>query len=176
LGFLWAILSEYRMDRTPIRPPSPSTIRKPPTAVTVAELMVLIGAGTPPALVDVREPSLFHPKHIAGSQNAPDSQTTALVRKLQTLEKAVLVCNDGRLSSMVARTLGFCKINSVAFLDGGIDAWGAAGGKLVETTRSGFEHELAPPPKDEEPAPPKGPSPTRWLRSIKDSLFGGKEG
>jgi hypothetical protein len=74
----------------------------------------------------------------------------------------------------VARTLGFVKINSVAYLEGGINAFAAAGGKLVETTRSGFEHELAPPPTDEEAAP-KGPAPTRWLRSIKESLFGGEE-
>ncbi|HEV3028658.1 MAG TPA: hypothetical protein VG457_13855, partial [Planctomycetota bacterium] len=83
-------------------------------------------------------------------------------------------CNDGKLSSLVARTLGFVKINSVAYLEGGINAWAAAGGKLFETTRSGFEHELTPPPKDEEEAPPE-PAPTRWLRSIKESLFGGEK-
>lgn len=162
------------MDKPPPRPPSPSTIRKPPAAVTVAGLMLQIGAGKAPALLDVREPAVFHPRHIAGSQNAPDSQTTALVRKLQTLDRAVLVCSDGRLSAMVARTLGFCKINAVTYLEGGIQAWAAAGGSLVETTRSGFEHELAPEPQDEEAEAPKESSTRRWLRSIKDSLFGEK--
>ncbi|HZE97253.1 MAG TPA: rhodanese-like domain-containing protein [Planctomycetota bacterium] len=159
------------MDRTPTRIPSPSTIRKPPTAVTVVELMVLIGAGTPPSLLDVREAAVFHPRHIGGSQNAPDSQTTALVRKLQTLNVAILVCNDGKLSSMVARTLGFCKLNSVAYLEGGINAWAAAGGKLVETTRSGFEHELAPPPADPGAEAPKESGPKGWIKSLKN-LFG----
>ncbi|HVR87132.1 MAG TPA: rhodanese-like domain-containing protein [Planctomycetota bacterium] len=162
------------MNNFPAGLPSPSTIRKPPAFVTPASLMAQIGTGTAPAIFDVREPAVFHPRHIGGSQNAPDSQTTALVRKLQTVDKAILVCNDGKLSSLVARTLAFVKINSVAYLEGGIEAWAKAGGKLVETTRSGFEHELAPPPKDEEEAPPE-PAPTRWLRSIKDSLFGGEK-
>ena len=161
------------MDKLPAGMPSPSTIRKPPAFVTPASLMAQIGAGVSPVIFDVREPAVFHPRHLAGSQNAPDSQTTALVRKLQTVDKAILVCNDGKLSSLVARTLGFVKINSVCYLEGGIDAWARAGGKLVETTRSGFEHELAPPPKEEQEA--SKPAPTRWLKSIKDSLFGGKE-
>jgi rhodanese-related sulfurtransferase len=163
------------MEKPPPRPPSSTTLRKAPSPTRVAELLALIGAGTPPALLDVREPAVFHPRHIAGSQNAPDSQTTALVRKLQTLGPAVLVCNDGRLSSMVARTLGFCKITAVSYLEGGIQAWAAAGGKLVETTRSGFEHELSPEPKDEEPEAPQESSTKRWLRTIKDSLFGDKK-
>jgi len=150
--------------------PSPSTIRKPPTAMTVADLMLLIGAKTPPPVIDVREPAQFHPRHLAGALNCPDSQTTALVKKLQTLEKAVLVCNDGKMSSLVARTLGFCKINAVCYLEGGLAAWAAAGGKLVETTRSGFEHELEPPPKEEVPEDKGGPS--TWIRTLKNSLFG----
>ena len=81
-----------------------------------------------------------------------------------------LVCNDGKVSALVARTLGFCKINTASYLEGGLAAWAAAGGKLVETTRSGFEHELPPPPP---PGPPPDPAPTRWLRSIKNTLFGG---
>lgn len=156
---------------TPMGMPSPSTIRKPPAFITVANLMAQIGAGTAPAIFDVREPAAFHPRHIRGSQNAPESQTTAMVRKLQTVDKAVLVCNDGKLSSLVTRTLGFIKINSVCYLEGGLQAWEKEGGKLAETTRSGFEHDLAPAPKDEADAS-KGPAPTRWLKSIK-GLFGG---
>lgn len=161
------------MDRTPANISSPSTIRRPPATTSVAELRVLIGAGTPPPLIDVREPALFHPRHIQGSANCPDSQTTALVRKLQTLEKAVLVCNDGKLSSLVARTLGFCKINTVSYLQGGLAAWTAAGGKLVETTRSGFEHELTPEPDEERPETKKA-GPTTWIRSLK-KIFGPDE-
>jgi rhodanese-related sulfurtransferase len=162
------------MDQPPPRPTPPGTIRKPPPAVRAAELLDMIRSGQALVLLDVREPAAFHPRHIGGSQNAPDSQTTALVRKLQTVDKAVLVCNDGRLSSVVARTLGFCKLNSVSYLEGGIAAWVAAGGVLVETTRSGFEHELPPEPPVEE-SERKEKAPTRWLRSIKDTLFRPKE-
>ena len=152
------------MDKPLPGMPSPSTIRKPPPFVTVLNLMAQVGAGTAPVLVDVRDPKLFHPRHLPGSQNAPDSQTTALIKKLQTLDKAILICDDGKLSSLVCRTLGFCKITSVSYLEGGINAWAAAGGKLSETTRSGFEHEIKPMPK--EPEVPKAPITKRWLNSI----------
>lgn len=168
----WGYNSLEPMDMLPGGRPSPSTIRKPPAFVTVASLMAQHGAGLHPVLFDVREPAAFHPRHLPTSQNAPESQTTALVRKLGTVDKAILVCDDGRMSSLVARTLAFVKINSVAYLEGGINAWAAAGGKLMETTRSGFEHEIAQTPKDQEPQAPKEPAPTRWLKSIK-SLFGG---
>src|SRR5204863_9892372 len=113
--------------------------------------------GARPSLVDVREAAAFHARHIAGSLHAPDSQTTALVRKLQTLESVVLVCDDGRLSSMVARTLGFCGFHDVGFLEGGLASWVAAGGVLVETTRSGFEHEIPLIPDVREATPPPKP-------------------
>lgn len=153
------------MDKPLPGVPTPTSIRRPPAQVSAASLMAQIGAGNAPALVDVRDPKLFHPRHLPGSQNAPDSQTTALIKKLQTLPRAILICDDGKLSAVVCRTLGFCKITSVSYLDGGINAWAAAGGKLAETTRSGFEHEIQPLPKD--PDDQAGtPITKRWMKSI----------
>lgn len=131
-----------------------TTLAKPAPAITAIELLRHLGAGESISLVDVRETEPFHARHIGGSVNAPDSQTTALVRKVQAMKRAVLVCEDGRLSAMVARTLGFCGFRDLAILEGGLQAWVAAGGALCETTRSGFEHEL-PPPESVDPAPPK---------------------
>jgi rhodanese-related sulfurtransferase len=162
------------MDR-PSGLPSNSTIRKPAASVSVASLMAQIGKGAAPPLLDVRDAAVFHPRHLPGSQNAPDSQTTALIRKLQTVGSAILICNDGKLSSMVARTLGFVKINSVSYLEGGIEAWAAAGGKLMETTRSGFEHELRPMPKDEAAEEAKTPITARLIRGIKSIFNPGEE-
>ena len=163
------------MDKPPPGPPSPTTLRRPPASVTAATLMAQQRSGACPVLFDIRDAAAFHPRHLPGSQSAPESQTTALVRKLGTVDKAILVCNDGKLSAMVARTLGFVKINSVSYLEGGISAWAAAGGRLMETTRSGFEHELAPVPRDEQSQEPKERSTTRWMRSIRDTLFRKKE-
>ncbi|MBI3858595.1 MAG: rhodanese-like domain-containing protein [Planctomycetes bacterium] len=139
--------------------PRPGSAAKMPPSITTAELMRHLGAGEKIHLVDVREPAPFGVRHIAGSLNAPDSQTTALVKKLQTLGKAVLLCQDGRQSAMVVRTLGFCGFRTLAFLEGGISAWAAAGGKLAETTRTeGFERELP-----REPEPPSAPPPRPGL-------------
>ena len=158
------------MDRTPTSVPSPSSVRRPPATVSVAELMALLRAKTAPALLDVREPAQFHPRHVRGSLNCPESQATALVRRVQTLEKAVLICEDGSRSSVVTRTLGFCKLASIAYLEGGLEAWSAAGGTLVETTRSGLEHELPPPRPRKPDEDPRGAS--GWFRTLKERLFG----
>lgn len=130
-----------------------TTPRKAATTITAAELLRHLGAGEQIAVVDVRETGPFIGRHIGGSISAPDSLTTALVRKMQVLKRAVLVCEDGRLSAMVARTLGFCGFKDLAILEGGLQAWVAAGGALSETTRSGFEHELPSPEPAEPPAP-----------------------
>lgn len=132
----------------------PSRTVRPARPISVVDFLRTTG-GQLPVLVDVREAAAYHARHIAGSIHAPDSQTTALVKKLQALENAVLVCEDGRMSSMVAKTLGFCGFNELAFLEGGIAAWKRAGGSLVETTRSGFEHEISD--ATPEPAPAAKP-------------------
>jgi rhodanese-related sulfurtransferase len=139
--------------------------------MSISEFMVLTNAKSAPPLIDVREPGQFHSRHIAGSINCPDSQTTALMKKVQSLEKALLVCNDGVQSSTVTRTLISCKITTVSYLEGGLTAWSAAGGKLFETTRSGFEHELPPAPKETAADKKKGGAST-WIRKIKESLLG----
>jgi rhodanese-related sulfurtransferase len=132
--------------------------------------MALVLARKAPALLDVREPAQFHPRHLRGSLNCPESQATALVRRVQTLEKAVLICEDGSRSSLVTRTLGFCKLPSIAYLEGGLEAWTAVGGLLVETTRAGLEHELPPPVKGKAGEDPRNAS--GWFRTLKERLFG----
>lgn len=137
-----------------------------PPSVASADLRRHIAQGETPTLVDVREREAFVARHIAGSVHAPDSQTTGLVKKVQTLGRAVLICEDGRHSAMVARTLGFCGFREIAYLEGGLAAWTAAGGGLVYTTRSGFEHELPPPD-----APGTADTPTRgWLGRLQRIL------
>jgi rhodanese-related sulfurtransferase len=117
-----------------------SRIHKPPTPMSAIELRLRLADGDAPTLVDVREAPAYHARHLAGAVHAPDSQTTALVRKMQLIPSAVLICDDGKASALVARTLAFCGFTDLVYLDGGLAAWVKAGGFLVETTRSGFEH------------------------------------
>jgi thiosulfate sulfurtransferase len=126
----------------------PSSIQKPPARMTAVELRLLLHSREEEiTLVDVRDPAAFLARHLPGSINAPDSQTTALVKKMQTFARAVLICDNGRTSALVTRTLGFCGFRAVAYLEGGIEAWTASGGALAETTRSGFEKLLAGKPE-----------------------------
>lgn len=146
-----------------------SSIVKPPPSLTGVELRLLLHSNEPVTLVDVREAAPFHARHLRGSIHAPDSQTTGLVKKLQAIGRAVLVCDTGRQSALVTRTLGFCGFRSLAYLEGGIEAWAASGGRLVETTRAGFERDLpsAPAPA----APPKAPGLlTRLVSVIKQTV------
>jgi rhodanese-related sulfurtransferase len=131
--------------------PAVTRTEKAPPKFTASELVRRRRAGETLVLVDVREIAAFAARHIGGSLHSPDSQTTALVKKLQVLGSAILVCQDGRQSMMVARTLGFCGFKTVSYLEGGLTAWEAAGGSVAETTRSGFEREL---PK-KAPLPPE---------------------
>ena len=142
-------------------PGRPSSIVKPPPSITAVELRLLFHSGEQVTLVDVREPAIYAARHLPGSINAPDSQTTALVKKMQTIGRAVIVCGNGRTSAQVARTLGFCGFRSLTYLEGGVDAWEAAGGTMAETTRSGFERIL---PRDSDPLPPARPG--LWERFL----------
>lgn len=128
---------------TPIQPRR-SAIHRPPPEISAQELRRLLLSKTAPKVFDVRTESAFRSGHLPTSVNAPDSRTTALVKRVQEADRAVLVCEDGRLSAMVARTLGVCGFPDVAFLKGGVRAWLTEGGYLMETTRSGNERPLSP--------------------------------
>src|ERR1043165_7807003 len=90
-----------------------------------------------PPILDVRDAEAYLSRRIPGAIYAPESNTKDLLRKVQGLQQFVLVCDNGRLSAMVARTLKFCGFHGVRYLKGGLSAWSADGGILVETTPSG---------------------------------------
>ena len=145
------------------RPAPAESATKAPESIRAFALMQQLRNGTAPAILDVREAAAFLSGHIPGSLHAPDSQTTALVKKLQTIDRAVLVCDQGKVSAMVRRTLGFCGFHAVSYLEGGLKAWLVAGGTLMEVTRSGAERALELPEAGDEPRPAP-PSP--WRRMV----------
>jgi 3-mercaptopyruvate sulfurtransferase SseA len=56
--------------------------------------------------------------------------------------QVLLVRDDGRMSAMVARTLKFAGIADPLYLSGGLQAWAAQGGALLETSSTGQEHRI----------------------------------
>jgi len=96
-----------------------------------------------PAILDVRERNRYEAGHPPGTVHTPDSDTGGLVLRLHGMAEAILVCDDGRVSMMVARTLGFCGYRGVKYLEGGLKAWTAAGGPLLEIAPSGAERPIS---------------------------------
>jgi rhodanese-related sulfurtransferase len=117
--------------------PRRSAIHRPPPSVDVDGLWRIACSVTPPTILDIRDEEGFRQGHLEGSLSAPESNTTALMRKVQEAEQVVLVCKDGRLSATVARMMGVCGFPGVAYLKGGLDAWKLGEKPLLETTRSG---------------------------------------
>lgn len=130
-----------------------SAIHRPPPSLEAKELNDLCGTFLRPTILDVREESLFKAGHLEGSVNAPEGNTTGLIGKVSKARRVVLVCDNGKLSSTVARMLGVAGYPEVTYLKGGLKAWKEAGQHLQETTRRGEERRLHEGGKADEPGP-----------------------
>jgi rhodanese-related sulfurtransferase len=119
--------------------PRRSALHRPPPVVEASGLIQHLWSVSPPDILDVREEAFYRAGHIEGAVNTPESNTVGLVQKVKMSHRVILVCDDGRLSSTVARMLGVCGFRDVAFLKGGLRAWTDRGEHLMETTRSGEE-------------------------------------
>lgn len=143
-----------------------TAIHRPPPTLEAKELNDLCGTFLRPTILDVRVEAQFLAGHIEGSVNSPDSNTTALLGKVARAAKVCLVCNDGHLSSTVARMLGVCGYTEVTYLKGGLKAWKESGAWLMETTRRGEYRRL------HEGGNPDGPGPIgRFLARIHPPVF-----
>ena len=106
-------------------------------AVTAAELMerhrgLLSRDGTELALVDAREPTEFTRRHLLYAANLPLSHVgLEVAARIGRPGTPVVVCGDGGgEAAAVALELTVLGYTDTAVLDGGIDAWAAAGGEL----------------------------------------------
>lgn len=93
--------------------------------------------GVRPSLLDLREPAAFHRGHIPGSANIAERHTSEIVRFVRQHPDTLLVCSDGRLAAVVARTLHFSGFTHVAWLEGGVEAWDRAGNPIWRQERTG---------------------------------------
>lgn len=92
-------------------------------------LRTMLDLGGPLAVLDVREARHVDAGHIPGASNVP---RRALVSRIETLVSRrdipiVLYDDDGLMAPYAARTLVALGHEQVAVLDGGLDAWAAAG-------------------------------------------------
>ncbi len=105
--------------------------------ISAGELMelhrgLLRGDGTELALVDAREPTEFTQRHLLYAANLPLSHVgLEVAARIPRRSTPVVVCDDsGGEAAAVALELTVLGYTDTAVLDGGIDAWAAAGGEL----------------------------------------------
>jgi len=101
--------------------------------ITAGELKAMLDAGEPVVLIDVRTPSEHITGHIPGSVLMP-LDTLEGVDKLPEGGRAVVYCHSGRRSLRAMEIFKAKGFTGLVDLEGGIEAWKAAGGR-VETGR-----------------------------------------
>lgn len=101
----------------------PSLQRLAPTQVHTTDALLL----------DVRTPAEFEDAHIEGSVSRPLSELdVAEVKKLAaTKNTCVLICRSGTRARQAAEKLSAAGLVSLSILEGGVQAWEAAGLPLV---------------------------------------------
>ncbi len=101
--------------------------------ITPQQLMTLLAQAPAPLVVDVRREAVFRsaPDRIAGAQRRDPATVADWSATLPAAKQIVVYCVHGHeVSQNAARALREQGL-SAQFLEGGIEAWRAAGGQLA---------------------------------------------
>ena len=100
-----------------------------PAILNAADLSALLDAPNPPRILDVRTPGEFEGVHIAGAYNVPLDLLREHRDEIRTHldDDVVLVCRSGQRAAQAEQTLHETGLANVHILDGGMNAWEAAG-------------------------------------------------
>ncbi len=113
-----------------------STIQLPDTdIIDTAQLQRMMREDPATKVLDVRTGGEFDSVHIAGSYNVPLDTLGEHARDLADVEHpVVLVCKSGARADQAHGKLSGEGKKRLHLLDGGLDAWMAAGGDVVHGT------------------------------------------
>jgi len=103
--------------------------------VRVDELDALLAAGA--ELIDVRERDERDGGYIAGSRNIPYRLLAVAGVDVPTDRPVVTICESGARAGIAASLLAARGVDARPVLDGGVGAWQAHGGRMVEFRRCG---------------------------------------
>ncbi|HEV3092425.1 MAG TPA: rhodanese-like domain-containing protein [Candidatus Cybelea sp.] len=93
-------------------------------SITASELMRRLGDGSPPFLLDVREPDeVAEDGAIAGSTNVPMRDVRHRLDEIPTDRDIVVICHLGVRSEYVTRGLNALGYGRAVNLEGGMNAW-----------------------------------------------------
>ena len=101
---------------------------------TAAAVAAELASPAPPVVLDVRTPSEWQSKQIAGSVNVPLNQLQARIAELPRNRRIVVHCAGGYRSSIAISMLQRHGLDHLAELTGGMAAWDAA--KLPVSNRT----------------------------------------
>ena len=97
-----------------------------------------VNAEGPCYLLDVRTPGEHASAHLAGSELMPlDALDVEAVRRAAAGKRCVVVCQSGMRAKRAAERLAAAGVETVV-LDGGVNAWEAAGLPLVKGSGGGL--------------------------------------
>jgi rhodanese-related sulfurtransferase len=90
-------------------------------------------------LVDIREPDEFRRRHAAGAQSCPLSTFESVPPKIDPSRDVIFTCRSGMRTASACERLAKAVGGEVLVLDGGLDAWAAAGLPVAEDRRQPLE-------------------------------------
>ena len=97
-----------------------------PPSISASELKSLLDQGEC-HLVDVREPVEHAEEHITGSRLIPLGELEKRTHEISRDQPLVITCRSGKRGGQAMEKLGALGYTNVSNLEGGIEAWKAAG-------------------------------------------------
>jgi rhodanese-related sulfurtransferase len=92
-------------------------------------------------MIDVREYPEFAAGHIEGSRLVPLGQLEQASRTWDKAESITFLCKSGRRAELARGQLAAQGFTSLTVLEGGVDAWRAAGNPLLSLARQPWSME-----------------------------------
>lgn len=90
-------------------------------------------------LVDIREPDEFRRRHVPGALSRPLSATGTAGLKAEPAPEVIFTCKSGMRTAAACRQLAEAVDGPPLVLEGGVDAWAAAGLPVAEDKRQPIE-------------------------------------
>jgi rhodanese-related sulfurtransferase len=103
--------------------------------IKVADRLRLSGA----VLVDIREPDEFRRRHARGARSRPLSTLEATPLRLERGRDVVFTCKTGMRTAAACQQLAASVEGDAYVLEGGLDAWAAAGLPVEEDRKAPLE-------------------------------------
>jgi len=109
----------------------------PQSTLDATALRSMVETNPDSLVVDVRTPGEFESAHISGAVNIPLDQVDAHLRRIVSDAggRLILVCQSGGRAQQAAAKLAGAGLDDVVVLQGGMNAWVAAGGSVERSGR-----------------------------------------